>query len=309
MTDPREPEAAETEDLERRLDSLFASMAPRARFEADLRAKLGRPGVLRRWRATLDGLGAARLVPIMAAVLVVGLAGFAYLHTPGGGGATPSAGSPAKSASAGGAGGSALAPAPPAGGQAFGSLPAPAGAGRAAVPSYRPGGSLSVSPAAAPVYRYAEPSAADAARFAASLGASRSGPAPAGSLGTYAGPGFEVTVYGSDAARGLPPRYAIRGTPRAPFKPGLPDAVAGRLVDGSGAPVANSFPLTLSASDYPIVPPPSSGAPGGAARLAYVAVPDGPAGYLEPVYVVTGASGTVTALVPAVSPALLRPRG
>ncbi|MGH7776899.1 MAG: hypothetical protein ACREPI_06965 [Candidatus Dormibacterales bacterium] len=307
MTDGRDPQGPEREmaDMERRLESLFAALAPRPGFDAELRERLRPKGPRARWRAWLASLGTARLAPILAAVLVVGLAGLAFAHGLGQGSGSPSGSSALKSGAApsqeGPGGGAAETPALPG---AFGPLPQSlAGLALKAAEPPRPGGSL---PAEKPgpgivVYRYAEPTAEVAARFAASLGASPAGPPPAGALGLFKGPGFTLTVYGSDAARGLPPRFLLQGTPRTVYHPALPNTMPGPLVDPFGRPVASAFPLQLAAADYARRPAPLAPGGGGKVEVAYTAVPDGPVGYLEPVYVVSSASGAVLGLEPAVA--------
>jgi hypothetical protein len=218
-------EDLELQALQRQLDDAFQTTRPRTGFEDDLwsRMQARRPPwtQLRDFFAGL--LGSVRRVPAapVAAVAVVlvlaigiGLLSFGGFHGGGTGGATSATSRDSQSAPfAGGAG----APG------AFGRLPAPAlqpvsgavTAPKTAGPSgplagqsmvalyFGPAnlvwaGQFNIQATSAPVYRYAEPTTANADQFASSLGATRqTGLAGQASLGSYAGSGFVLGVSGT----------------------------------------------------------------------------------------------------------------
>ncbi|MGH7904551.1 MAG: hypothetical protein ACREPA_10595 [Candidatus Dormibacteraceae bacterium] len=296
--------------LEGRLDALFQASAPRPAFAAELEARLrARPTLQERLRRGLAAaLAPNRLAPALAALLVIAGAGFAVTHRDLHGSSGSGSGSRALS----------LAPnkSAPGAAAAFGRLPAPVvpPAARAYMPvtpaAPGPGPRVTGSglPHHAPVFRYREPTRQDADRFAAALGAR---PRPALTqtlLGSYSGPGFTLTVSGSDAVRGLPPTYHLQGAPPPVSHPTPPNAGIGPLIDAAGVPVTDVMPLSAARSSYPLR---SAGdaisALGSAAsgftsvQLAYLAVPDGGVGYLEPVYLLTGAPGAPPLVVAAVA--------
>ncbi|HEX7263317.1 MAG TPA: hypothetical protein VF383_03965 [Candidatus Dormibacteraeota bacterium] len=208
----------ELQALRRQLDDAFETTRPRAGFEDALWARMqARRPAWQRLRDFLSGLvETVREVPAVpaaavAAVLVlaigVGVLSFGGFHF-GGAGSTTSLSSGAQPGAAQNFNGS--------GG--FGRLPSPGlqtaptadtGAPKAAAPSNQSAtnlylgpakliwaGQLYVRPGSLPVYRYQEPTTADADRFAAGLGASPT-TRPAGTLGDYAGDGFVLGVTGS----------------------------------------------------------------------------------------------------------------
>jgi hypothetical protein len=212
-------EDRELQALQRQLDDAFETTRPRAGFEDDLWSRMqARRPVSAQVRDFFAGLLAAvRRVPAAPAaavavvlVLAIGI-GIVSLRGPGGG-----AGSATSRESGTGAGAAA-------GSGAFGRLPAPALqpvstadtlpktagptgplAGQSAAGLYFGpanlvwAGHANIRVTSAPVYRYAEPTAATADQFASTLGASRQtgleGTAP---LGSYTGSGFVLGVAGT----------------------------------------------------------------------------------------------------------------
>jgi hypothetical protein len=221
--------------LQRQLDDAFQTTRPRRGFEDHLWAELQ---VRRPWwqrvRGTFAGmLDAVRRVPPAPAAAVAVLLVFALgigllsLGGLGRGGASSTAGLSSHDQNGGAPYSAAAAPA------SFGRLPAPAlmpGAGAADTnPKYThtvapaaasatrlflgPAnlvwtGRLSVPVDSAPVFRYQEPSIADANNFAASLGASpQSGQGDLSVLGAYNGPGFTLTITSSSRLPSREPFY------------------------------------------------------------------------------------------------------
>jgi hypothetical protein len=215
-------EDRELQALQRQLDDAFETTRPRAGFEDDLWARMQARRPI--WVRALDVLAAllasVRRVPAVPAatvaavlVLVIGI-GIISLRGPGaGGGSTATSRESGTAPFAGGANGSG----------AFGRLPAPAlqpvstaeTLPKTAGPAWpSPGqsaaglyfgpanlvwaGHANIQVTSAPVYRYAEPTAATADQFASTLGASRQtgleGTAP---LGSYTGSGFVLGVAGT----------------------------------------------------------------------------------------------------------------
>jgi hypothetical protein len=214
-------EDRELQALQRQLDDAFETTRPRAGFEDDLWSRMQARRLI--WVRALDVLAAliasVRRVPVAPAatvavvlVLAIGI-GIVSLRGPGGGGSTATSRESGTAPFAGGANGSG----------AFGRLPAPAlqpVSGAYTVPTaagpngtragqpvvglyFGPAhlvwaGQFSIRVTSAPVYRYAEPTAATADQFAGTLGASRQagleGTAP---LGSYTGSGFVLGVAGT----------------------------------------------------------------------------------------------------------------
>jgi hypothetical protein len=228
-------EDLELQALQRQLDDAFQTTRPRRGFEHQLWAEVQ---VRRPWWQRVRGmfagmLDAVRRVPpapaAAVAVLLVFALGIGLLSKGGfhGGGASTTAGLSAHDQNGGAQYGPATAPA------SFGRLPAPAlvpGAGAADTnPKYTQTvapaaasatrlyfgpadlvwtGRLSVPVDSAPVFRYQEPSIADANNFAASLGASpQSGQGDLSVLGTYNGPGFTLTIASSSRLPSREPFY------------------------------------------------------------------------------------------------------
>ena len=207
--------------LQRQLDDAFQTTRPRPAFEDELwlRMQARRP-IWTRLREGLaglfEGIREAPAVPsaAVAIALVVLLGAGIYtmsgLHF-GGGGASTAAGVNNDSS----------ATSPKRDGQ-FGLLPRPA-PNEALVPnpavdgplSY-PGpatliwaGQMNVTAASLPVYRYLEPSRADADKFAASRGARPSADVAQGGLGVYAGPNFTLVVLSSVAQPAREPYFNL----------------------------------------------------------------------------------------------------
>ena len=220
-----------TDDLERRLDAAYTASRPRPGYDKELWHRLE---ASRSWwaraRGTIAAPGWSRFVPAVAGacalLLVIGIA-FGLTRGRVGG--------------AGGAGSASLsqqAPKRPEIGAspAFGKLPPPMAAAatdtRALTPAQGAGQDLSgpmsyvwvgsrlpAVPTAAPVYRYAEPSAAAADEFAARLGAHRAAvPTSAEILGIYAAPDAGLTLTHSSSELGIEPSFAL--TPHGSEDPG-----------------------------------------------------------------------------------------
>ncbi len=217
-------EDLELQALQRRLDDAFQTTRPRTGFEDELWSKMqARRPVWVRVGDFLSGLfGTIREVPAVpaaavAVVLVValgiGIIARSGVHFGPGGASTASSQAPAEAAL-----GSRYA-------GTFGRLPVPAAAATSAPPKVANpsndtgagpayanayagpvnlvwAGQFSVSMTNAPVYRYFEPSPAEADRFATSIGAS-------GRSGSYAGSGFVLGVSGTIPALAREPSYAI----------------------------------------------------------------------------------------------------
>ena len=206
--------------LQRQLDDAFQTTRPRPAFEDELwlRMQARRPIWIRvreGLAGLFEGIREAPAVPSAAvAIALVVLLGASFytmsgLHFGSGGSSPTTARSNDTSATA-----------PKQDGQ-FGLLPRPA-AGEALVPipadgglSY-PGpasliwaGELNVTAASLPVYRYVEPTRADADRFAASLGAKPSTDVAQGGLGVYAGPNFTLVVLSSVAQPAREPYFNL----------------------------------------------------------------------------------------------------
>lgn len=237
--------------LQRKLDDAFQTTRPRRDFEDELwlRLQSRRPF----WRRLADGVagltGAIRELPAVpgaavAAVLVVLVAagGLTWALSSGhGGGSTATSG---QSTLGGHFNGGAAAPAR---GGDFGPVPAPSltGAGsspadlappnQAATPKdmaqpqnlyFGPAtltwaGQLNVTVAQAPVFRYQEPNADFANRFASGHQLSpQPGRTAPGYLGSYSGQGFTVSVRGSSPTPPSEPFYVVTTDQSAPTPSG-----------------------------------------------------------------------------------------
>jgi hypothetical protein len=241
-------EDRELQALQRKLDDAFETTRPRAGFEDDLwsRVQARRPIWVRALDVLAALLASVRRVPgapagAVAVVLVLAIGiGIISLRGPGGGGSSASR-ETGSAPFAGGATGSG----------AFGRLPAPAlqpvpnvdtapktagptgplGAQSAAGLYFGPAnlvwaGQANIQVTRAPVYRYAEPTAATADQFASTLGASRQagleGTAP---LGSYTGGGFVLGVAGTSQSPLREPFFFL--TPdRSTLPPPGPTAIA-----------------------------------------------------------------------------------
>ena len=229
-------EDLELQALQRQLDDAFQTTRPRAGFEDHLWAELQ---VRRPWwqrvRAGIAGLvGGIRRIPAapagaVAALLVVaifiGVLAQGGFHLRGGGAAT-SAGSPFQDEKG-------AQHVPAVGSGSFGRLPAPAAPGSASstypsqsslalnAPLYTGpatlvwAGHLSLPVSTAPVYRFYEPTAVDADKFAMALGASPTFQASGGQeLARYSGDGFTLEVLAS-TPNSREPQYIVRITDRS----------------------------------------------------------------------------------------------
>jgi hypothetical protein len=221
-------EDLELQALQRQLDDAFETTRPRAGFEDALWSRMqARRPLWRRMReffaGLVDSVREAPAVPgaAVAALLVVaigaGVLALSVVHEGGGGSITRSSESGSQfngAASFGRLPTPALHP-PPTADTALPKAPNP---GTAAQPAYAVylgpanlvwAGRFNFQLISAPVYRYSEPSAADADQFAASLGASRQGSAGAGALGSYSGDGFVLGVAGSIQALDREPYFYL----------------------------------------------------------------------------------------------------
>ncbi|OLD24144.1 MAG: hypothetical protein AUG06_02870 [Actinobacteria bacterium 13_1_20CM_2_65_11] len=213
----------ELQALQRQLDDAFETTRPRSAFEDELWSKMQARRPL--WTRIVDvftglfeAIRAAPAVPAAAAavvlILAIGIGVFSAGGVHFGGGASTT------SSQAGGAQYNG----------AFGRLPAPAlqpvpiedtGGPKAAAPAQQSGtnlylgparlvwaGQLSVATTSAPVFRYEEPTALDADRFATALGASPAGRTP-GTLGVYTGDGFVLAVSGSKRQPLAEPTFSL----------------------------------------------------------------------------------------------------
>jgi hypothetical protein len=215
-------EDLELQALQRQLDDAFQTTRPRPSFEDELWLRMqARRTIWTRFSEGLAGLiGGLREAPAIpsaaVAIALIVVIGAGIISMGGGlrgGGSATSA-----SLDAGGKNGSA---APP----AFGALPVPGLAANPSVPQSLPptdraevyaspvvlswAGQLSVSASSLPVFRYAEPNAADADRFAVSVGAAPSAHVAPGGLGMYSGKGFSLVVDGTVAQPAREPSYEL----------------------------------------------------------------------------------------------------
>jgi hypothetical protein len=213
----------ELQALERQLDDAFATTRPRPGFEDELwlRMQSGRPAP-RRLRDALagfwSGIRAVPAVPAAATALVLIVAVGVGVFTLGGLGHPAGSGSSATSRLAAPNAGQGFA-------ESFGKLPSPVfdNASKAATPQQSTApfaadyagpvrlqwtGTFQVNTATAPVYRYHEPSAADADQFASALGAVLRG-RPDGFLGMYSAADYTLKVRGTVASPSSSPAYFI----------------------------------------------------------------------------------------------------
>ena len=206
-----EEEDLELKALQRQLDDAFQTTRPRADFEEELwlRMQSRRPIWLRVRKGLaglVEGMRESRL-PSMAAgaalIVLIAAGAFTLARLPHGGGGASTAAGPISND------GGAAAP----GDAPFGAVPRP----QLSVPPLVQGGSiayggaatlvwagnLQVTATALPVYRYTEPTRADADAFAAKVGAAPSADVAQGGIGVYAGRDFTLVVLASVAQ---PPR-------------------------------------------------------------------------------------------------------
>jgi hypothetical protein len=226
-------EDLELQALQRQLDDAFETTRPRGGFEDELWSRMqARRPLSRRVAEFFGGLvGTMREVPAVPAAAVavvlisaigIGLIALSGIHLGGGGGSTTAGSAPLRSE----AGSSRY------NATSFGRLPSPSlqqppTAATAPQPtkgatdqSAQPvlylgpatlvwaGPQPSVLITSAPVYRFREPTEADAGQFATALGASNSNHR-AGTLGQFSGPGFVLGVVGSSRQPLSEPRFYI----------------------------------------------------------------------------------------------------
>ena len=250
-----EDEDLELQALQRQLDDAFQTTRPRAGFEDRLWAELQvrRPW----WQRVRGGLaslpGALRRVPAapaaaVAALLVVaigvGIVSSGGLHLGGGGSTASLATRDHNGATQFG---------PNAASGSFGPVPAPAPSngssfsypdtsqGVKAVTLYTGpatlvwAGHLDIPVSSAPVFRFGEPTAAEADRFALAVGASPQG----GSLGSheigrYSGDGFAVVVRASTPPSREPYYTVVLDTSRLPAAGSSPMSTADSFLSAHG---------------------------------------------------------------------------
>lgn len=208
-----EDEDLELQALQRQLDDAFQTTRPRPKFEAELWSRMqARRPIWPRVGAGLAGLvrgigssSSARSAAVAVALVVLLGAGIYRLGgiPHGGGGGASTAAGPISNDQTGSAPRS----------TSFGLLPRPApvelSSGSNGVAAYGGAatlvwaGNLQVSATALPVYRFTEPSRADADALAAKLGAEPSADVAQGGIGVYAGRNFTLVVLSSVAQ---PPR-------------------------------------------------------------------------------------------------------
>lgn len=241
-------------ELERQLDAAFRASRPRRGFEDELWTRLQRRRPLpERVMAWIGGLPLAPALATVSVLLVLG--GFVFLlgHRSGGGAATSSGGAATAKNSQGLSQAGTPADAAQAtkrlGPRAFGAIPA---VPTTLTTSYAGGLDLSLVaalpalPADLPVYRYQEPTAADAAAFARSRGAGQPQTGPAASqggasvLGMYASPTGQITVVGSDAPNLAGPTYIIDAT-TAGSSPRPAGATPAGITDSQAETNANAY--------------------------------------------------------------------
>jgi len=222
-------EDLELQALQRELDDAFATTRPRRGFEDELwvRMQSSRPARNRLRDAVAGFVQAIREVPAVPAAAVatvlvlalgVGLVAYSGVGRGGGGASTAAqqnyAGGANSDLSAGGFGrlqSPVLNGAP----KATGGIEAPVTAQQPGAARYVWSGSLTVTATTAPVYRYHEPTAADADQLASSLGAvlrSR----PAGLLGAYSASGYTLNIRGTLDSPPSSPTYFIIASPSMP---------------------------------------------------------------------------------------------
>ena len=258
-------------ELERKLEAMFSSAAPRRGFSDELwrRIEARRPWHQRLSRSFQPAL---RYAPALALLLVVAL-GVTWVagnfRGAGSTGSTTSAGAPAL--------GDQKAAAP-----AFGVLP-PLGPGRArsttspqftqaggAAPGPTFSGTLPILPSELPVYRYDEPGAADLVAAAATL----QGKA-----------GLALTVTPSDPATGVEPQFSTAAGSAPDRTQGAAATANGFLSNHNLAP-RFAFQLTVAPSGL---------------RVVYGRLFDGPAGPIRQVRPDGSAAGLTVDLVDSVT--------
>lgn len=236
-----ENEDVELQALQRQLDDAFATTRPRRGYEDELwvRVQQSRPATSR-LRGMLASMGAGLRpvrVPagVVAAVIVVGLIIGVLLQAgphPGGGASTASSNlnggerAPQDFANA----GFGRLPSPSfAPGKAIstGGVPNPLPATAAGAIHYVWAGTATFTATMAPVYRYAEPSAAAADGFATGLGAVLRD-RPQGFLGSYAAATYTLKVRGTVKSPPSSPAYFVFSSVSMP-----PLDVSGVGVDGA----------------------------------------------------------------------------
>ena len=233
-------EDSELQALQRQLDDAFETTRPRAGFEDDLWSRMQARRPL--WVRALDVLAAliasVRRVPgapaaAVAVVLVLAIGiGIISLKGPGGGGSSASRETGA-APFAGGAAASGNGPRTPS--KLSGPLPTPALTQAAPSPNlptrtinggaydasyslyFGPttltwAGQLDVTATSLPVYRFQEPTRADADRFAASIGAAPAPNLPREGLGVYSGHNFILVVSASTFQPPLEPTFRLTDT-------------------------------------------------------------------------------------------------
>lgn len=204
-----------------RLDRAFAATKPSAGFRADLWQRLPRR------RFAVPRFDATQLAGIAAAFIIVLGAGYLLTHIShgGGGGASTSSyhsggGAPANAPRA----DSGVAQSKAAAARAFGALPRPqvAPGATAAQAGGKVTASLALPPTAA-VVRYAEPTAADADGFASTVSAHRAATLNPADAQVYAGSGFSLSIFPTNAPQGLLPSFVLTPQSSEPNGSG-PDA-------------------------------------------------------------------------------------
>ena len=226
-------EDLELQALQRQLDDAFETTRPRSGFEDELWSRMQARRALSRRVAEFFGalFGTLREVPsvpaaavavVLISVIGIGLIALSGVHFGGGGASTTAGSAPLKSE----AGSSQYI-------ASFGRLPTPTLSQPVPAPTNPTQASnnaadqssqqvLYLGPAtlvwagpqpnvpitSAPVYRFREPTEADAGQFATALGASNSNHR-AGTLGEFSGAGFVVGVVGSSKQPLAEPRFYI----------------------------------------------------------------------------------------------------
>ncbi|HEV2140416.1 MAG TPA: hypothetical protein VGT01_04425 [Candidatus Dormibacteraeota bacterium] len=268
-------EDLELQALQRQLDDAFETTRPRVGFEDELWSRMqARRPVSRRLADFFGGLvstlrevpsvPAAAVAVVLISAIGIGLIALSGIHL--GGGASSTAGSaPLRNES----GGTQYNATP----GAFGRLPAPSLQPVASGPTppkssaqdqAASGAMLYLGPATltwagprpsvqittAPVYRFREPTEADAAQFASALGASNSNHR-AGTLGEFSGAGFVIGVVGSSQQPLAEPRFYITPDPSRLPPPGPTpmDTAAAFLSAHSLTPTWNYVVVTDQVAD------------------------------------------------------------
>ena len=216
-------EDLELQALQRQLDDAFETTRPRAGFEDALWSRMQtRRSPWARFSdffsGLIDSIREAPAVPATAVAVVlivaigVGLVVRSGIHLGGGASTASNASAPYTGQQTGGAFGAVPMPGQPATGADVGPkystdlTPATVYQGPARLTW---AGQLNVQVTSAPVYRYLEPTAQDADRFAIALGAAQSGQRTTGTLGDYSGSGFLLVITGTSRAPLRDPSYDI----------------------------------------------------------------------------------------------------